>query len=98
MRSTIEELYYGNITPSDRSYQRSGQYAHILHLITRNEEELLKTLTAAQKETFDKFKDNTSELEGMTELASFALGFKLGLRLTSEAFISSNPEYNLIHE
>lgn len=47
MRSTIEELYYGNITPSDRSYQRSGQYANTLRLITRNEEELLKTLTAA---------------------------------------------------
>lgn len=98
MRSTIEELYYGNITPSDRSYQRSGQYANILRLITRNEEELLKTLTTAQKETFDKFKDSTSELEGMTEITSFVLGFKLGVRITAEAFIGSNPEYDLIHE
>ena len=89
MESIIEELYYGNITPSERSFRRTGEYAHILQLITRNEEKLTEALTEAQKETFEKFKDGTSELNGMTEITAFTLGFKLGLRLTAEAFIGS---------
>ena len=89
MESIIEELYYGNITPSEHSYCKTGEYAHILQLVARNEEKLTETLTEAQKETFKKFKDGTSELNGMTEVTDFTLGFKLGLRLTAEAFIGS---------
>ena len=48
MRGIIEELYYGNITPSDCDIVRDGEYSHILQLLTRNEDELMKTLTQAQ--------------------------------------------------
>ena len=98
MQSIIEELYDGNITPAERSFRRTGEYAHILQLVTRNEEKLAKTLTEAQKETFEKFKDGTSELSGVTEVTAFTLGFKLGLRLTVEAFIVGNDEQELIRE
>ena len=98
MESIIEELYYGNITPSERSFRRTGEYAHILQLITRNEEKLTEALTEAQKETFEKFKDSTSEISSMTEVTAFTLGFKLGLRLTAEAFIGGNSEQELISE
>lgn len=88
MRSIIEELYYGNINPSDRDIIRGGTYSHILNLLTRNEDELVQTLTQAQKETFDKFKDCASELGDENEMTSFVLGFKLGMRLTVETMIS----------
>lgn len=68
----------GNITPPERSCRRSGEYAHILQLIARHEEKLTETLTEAQKETFKKFKDATSELSGMSEVTAFTIGFKLG--------------------
>ena len=92
MESIIEELYYGNITPSERSYRRTGEYAHILELVTRNEEKLTETLTEAQKETFGKFKDNTSEITSMTEITAFTIGFKLGLRLTAEAYVGNGEQ------
>lgn len=38
MESIIEELYYGNIAPAERSFCKTGEYAHILQLVTRNEE------------------------------------------------------------
>lgn len=98
MRSIIEELYYGNITPSERSYCKTGEYAHILHLVTRNEEKLTEMLSEAQKETFEKFKDGTSELGSMTEVTAFTIGFKLGLRLTAEAFTGGNDEQELTSE
>ena len=98
MSSIIEDLYYGDIPLSERGFRRSGEYSHILQLAARNEEELTKTLTEAQKEIYGKFKDNTSELTSMTEVTAFTLGFKLGLRLTAEALISSNSDQNLIDE
>ena len=88
MRSIIEEIYYGNISPSDRDIIRGGTYSHILNLVTRNDDELVQMLTQAQQETFDKFKDCVSELGDKNEMVSFVLGFKLGMRLALEAMIS----------
>ncbi|MGN0517723.1 MAG: DUF6809 family protein [Acutalibacteraceae bacterium] len=48
MRSIIEELYYGNISPSNRNISKRGTYSHILNLLTRNEDELVQTLTHVQ--------------------------------------------------
>ena len=96
MESTIEELYYGNIPLSERGFKKNSEYAHILQLVSRHEENLPSTLTEAQKETFDKFKDGTAEIESLTEVAAFTIGFKLGLRLTAEAFISNGQ--NLIED
>ena len=88
MRSIIEEIYYGNISPSDRDIIRGGTYSHILNLVTRNDDELVQMLPQAQQETFDKFKDCVSELGDKNEMVSFVLGFKLGMRLALEAMIS----------
>lgn len=98
MRNIIEELYYGNITPCDRDIIKGGTYSHLLHLVIRNEDDLMQTLTQAQKETFEKFKDSTSELSSMTEVTAFTIGFKLGLRLTAETFIGGNDEQELTSE
>ena len=92
MQSIIEELYYGNVLPFERRMPKSGEYSHIMKLLTRNEEELLKTLTEAQKEIFEKFKANQAELNGIDEVTSFAIGFKIGLRLAAEAFVTAKPE------
>ena len=39
-----------------------------------------------------------TELSSMTEVTAFAIGFKLGLRLTAEAFIGGNDEQELTSE
>ena len=84
MESIIEELYYGNITPSERSFCRTEEYAHILQLVTRNEEKLTETLTEAQKETFEKFHDCWSEYMSLGEAAIFEYAFKLGMQIAIE--------------
>ena len=47
MRSIIEELYYGNIAPANRDVVKGGEYSKLMHLLTRNEEDLEGTLTQA---------------------------------------------------
>ena len=52
MRTTIEELYYGNIMPYNRSVRAGSEYANLVGLLARNEAELLGTLTEAQKKLY----------------------------------------------
>ena len=89
MRNIIEELYYGNICPLDRKIVKGGAYSHLLHLLSRNEDNLTDTLTQAQQEIFGKYKDCASELNEANEVTSFTVGFKLGIRLAVEAMIST---------
>ncbi len=85
MRSIIEELYYGNIVPTDRDVVKGSEYANLLHLLSRNSTELEETLTEAQKEVFEKYNDCYAEISDANEATAFALGFKIGLRLAVEA-------------
>ena len=89
--TTLENLYYGNITPNDRSIKRGGRFDNLLKLSNRNEDELVSTLTDKQKETFEKFKGNLAELNGIDEATTFAIGFKPGVRLVAEAMIKGDP-------
>jgi hypothetical protein len=84
-RSIIEELYYGNIVPTDRDVVKGGEYAHLLHLLSRNSTELEDTLTEAQKEVFEKYNDCYAEISDANEVTAFMLGFKIGLRLAVES-------------
>ena len=59
-------------------------YNKLVKLICKNEDELTSTLTEKQKETFEKFKDCTSELSCITEREAFSAGFILATRIMME--------------
>ena len=82
--TTLEDLYYGNIHPSERDMNRSGREAALLRLAVKNENDLLAMLTEQQKEIYQTCKDAESELHCASELRSFVEGFRLGMKLTVE--------------
>ena len=53
----LEDFWYGNIEPSEFDTSPSPEYREILHLISRNEDKLLATMTDAQKELFSRYTD-----------------------------------------
>jgi len=79
--TTLEDLYYGNIIPHERSIKRGSAYSEVLGYVVRHEDDLKATLTEQQKEIFEKLKDCESELHGMDDLESFISGFKLAARI-----------------
>ena len=83
--TTLEDLYYGNISPHERYIKRGSRVDQLVKLICKNEESLTATLTEQQKETFEKFKDCQSELSGLTERDAFRDGFILAVRIMVEA-------------
>jgi len=82
--TTLEDLYYGNISPHERYIKQGTRVDKLVKLICKNEEELNSGLTEKQKETFEKFKDCTSELSCITEREAFSSGFILETRIMVE--------------
>ena len=54
--TTLEDLYYGNISPHERYIKRGSRVDQLVKLICKNEESLTATLTEQQKETFKSLK------------------------------------------
>ena len=82
--TTLEDLYYGNISPHERYIKRGSRVDQLVKLICKNEESLCVTLTEQQKETFEKFKDCQSEICDLTARRAFADGFILATRIMVE--------------
>ena len=79
--SVLEELWYGNLEPSEYSFSSSREYKELLHLVSRNEEKLLKTMTVEQKELFSRYSDCVREFQALTECLLFQNSFRLGARM-----------------
>ena len=84
MRSVINELWHGNIVPQEDSRNNSLEMKQLMEYMARHHDDLLKTMTDEQKETFEKFDDCWSEYMSLAEAAIFEYAFKLGARLMME--------------
>ena len=80
----INELWHGNIVPQEDSRNNSPEMKELMEYMARHHDDLLKSMTDEQKETFEKFHDCWSEYMSLAEAAIFEYAFKLGARLTSE--------------
>ena len=49
MRRMLEELYFGNLNPNDRSYIRDSGYGKAVRTISENEEKLTELLEGKEK-------------------------------------------------
>ncbi len=85
MKSIIEELWYGNISPLESDVLNTPQLKELLGYICRHYKELEQTLSDEQKAVFEKLMDNRGEYSALSEAAAFVCGFKLGAQLIIEA-------------
>ena len=85
----LEALYYGIINSPDYDIQDENEYQHLLKLVVRNEADLSDTLTDAQKDTFEKFKDCVDELHTITDIKAFTNGFVLATKIMTEVMMAS---------
>lgn len=86
---TLDELWYGNISPFEQCTRGDKRLKELLPLMARNRDELElgASLTEKQKETLEKFEDCMNEMHNVTERDAFSYRFRLGVRLMAEAFL-----------
>ena len=83
----LEELWYGNIEPTEFDANAGKDYKEAIRLITRNEEKLQATMTDEQKELFSRYTNCVREYQTMAECLLFQNSFRLGARIMLEVMV-----------
>ena len=85
MRDTLEDLYYGNITPCDKRIRSGTTLQQTLAEAERLEEQLENKLDKEGQALLHRLSDAENEAASTIALENFILGFRLGMRLAVEA-------------
>ena len=84
MRKTLEDLYYGNITPSEQRMVPGSEMKKAVDRVTGYEKQLMEQLGEAELETLAKLIRSQHEINSITAIENFILGFRLGVRIMAE--------------
>ena len=79
--STIQDLYYGRISPYEMSISATPEYQKLKALADNNEDMLRKTLSDEQKELLEKLTECITDISSISERDMFIAGFRLGAKL-----------------
>ena len=82
--SILEELWYGNVTPNQRSVGQDDRTRKLGGYLLRHEEKLIPLLSEEAKAIYEKIRDNQEELRRLDEREAFCRGFRLGARIAYE--------------
>ena len=85
MRKTLEDLYYGNITPNIRTVKHGTSLQQAMEQAEDCEEELTALLEGKEKTLLLRLLNAENEIGSTLALENFILGFRLGVRLILEA-------------
>ena len=85
MRNTLEDFYYGNITPGEQQIAPNSELKRATDRVTRFEDQLAERLDEDGKAILAKLIESKDEIESITALENFILGFRLGVRLMTES-------------
>ena len=84
MRKTLEDLYYGNITPNEQRMVPGSEMMKAMDRVTKYEKQLMEQLEDTEQETLTKLIRSQHEINSITATENFMLGFRLGVKLMVE--------------
>ena len=93
MPSVLEELYYGNISPAERSIRPGSNVQKALQKRDTLESKLNESFTDEQRAKFEQYLSLSAEILDANCLDSFITGFRLGARFTYDTFIGADAPY-----
>ncbi len=81
--SMLEELWYGNINPSEDK-EISDEEKKLVELMARHQEYLTSKLKDKEIDAFKKYVECVDEYTSLVQSHAFEIGFKLAVRLLTE--------------
>ena len=101
MSKILKDLFYGNINPNGKCFDRSSEYAKFAKIMINNEEKLtefLKSLPKSEEEQhlFSQMINAQSEVAEFSEIERFIEGFRLGAGIMLELFVM--PQQSVIRD
>ena len=83
----LEDLYLGDVRPSERSFKRNTQYAKALDDLVKAGDALTDTLTEKQREMFEEYMTAQREVSVLTDCETFIYAFRLAARTMIDVLI-----------
>ena len=77
----LEDLYLGDVRPSERSFKRNSQYAKALDETVKAGNALTASLSDEQKTFFEEYMTAQREVNILTNCETFCYGFKVGAKI-----------------
>ena len=77
----LEDLYLGDVHPSERSFRRNSQYAKALDDLVKAGDALTDTLTEKQKGMFEDYMTAQREINVLTDCETFIYAFRLAAKI-----------------
>lgn len=81
--SILQELWYGNINPSEDKEISDGE-KKLVELMARHQEYLISKLKDNELNALKKYVECTDEYTSLVECQAFEIGFKLALKILTE--------------
>ncbi|MBR6523765.1 MAG: hypothetical protein IKT39_04060 [Clostridia bacterium] len=92
-KNFIEELFYGNIDPQEKSIKKNKRVRRELKTLSENEDYLLKELAGEPQKWFLEYVDAWGIVNGESTLDSFITGFRLGARFAYDTYVSEEAPF-----
>ena len=93
MAKFIEELYYGNINPQERTAIGNDTFQEQMSILSDSESYLTQHLSEDQKKKFLAFSNAWSIFNGEAALDSFVQGFRPGANFVYDTFVSNSASF-----
>ena len=81
----LDELYAGNVNPSEHAFQKDDPYAKAMDRLVEAEEQLSRKLDDTGKEQLKRLQECQAEVNSADAFYTFQTGFQLGVRLMLDA-------------
>ena len=88
MPNILEDLYYGNLSPSQRTVRPDSRVKKLMQKQSDLEAKLNGSFTEEQRAKFEQYLSVCADLLDANTLDSFITSFRLGARFTHETFVS----------
>ena len=86
MFDTLKDFYRGRLVPDEKDGPNRPYIQDLLQLREGNRQKLCQGLTEEQKEILAKYDCQMDEMIELIREDSFISGYRLGTRMTAEAF------------
>ena len=86
----LEDIYMGDIHPSERSFKKDSQYSKALNNVVKEGDALIGSLTEKQKEQFEAYMSAQREVNVLTDCETFIYAFRLGAKIMMDVLTEGN--------
>ncbi len=84
MRKILEDFYLGNIVPYDKQMAANSELRRLVKRAADCESQLTERLNEEERKLLNTLINAQHEINRITALEDFILGFRLGVRLMAE--------------